>query len=678
MKKLRSPRGNEIPASAAVTMIAALLTMGGAAAVIHFTDFDRLYVILFAMCGFAVIMLAAGLIYALVTKRRNSRFSPGNSSVFGNISLSFIQNISLPVAITESNGRIVWHNTEMQTATGKSEQLYGKFIDAICSTTLDAVIRSGPSGVRTRFISDDGNEGSNIYNVVGRKVTSRSGVYMTFCFYDLTEIQKVHTRMEEEDTVIAYIMIDNLEEISKYIDPQNDTVLSDVSAILFRFADSVDGVIRGFGQNKYICIFKARFLPELIAGKFSLLDEVREVHLGDAFMPVTISMGLSTVKGSLREKSSAAEAALDMALRRGGDQAVVKTAEGIDFYGGKTSAVQKRTRVRARVVSNELLALIAASGNVLIMGHKYADYDAFAACMAVAKICMFCGVKCNIIANRNDPNLRMCFEKIHRMQEYRGIFVDALAAQDLCSAGTLTVLADVNNVKLCEAPDILSHTNSFVVIDHHRKTAEFATQPLIEYIEPAASSACELMTEMLEQILPKGALTKDEADLLLTGILLDTKQFTRNTGVRTFSAALYLREEGASPADVQEFFKTAIADFLSQTRFESNVVIYKSIIAIALNNRQDNTPNERVTAAKVADHLLTVSGVAAAFALCRIGDTVHISARSQGAINVQLLLEKIGGGGHFDSAGAQIADVSVADALSKLRAAIDEYLETGE
>ncbi|MBO4217736.1 MAG: DHH family phosphoesterase [Clostridia bacterium] len=678
MSKLKTPRGSEMPAVAIALMIIALLVMGGAAAVIYFTGLDPFTVVLAAACGFAVVVLIAGAIYVLAAKRKSSRFSPGNSSVFGNISLSFIQNISLPVAVTESNGRIVWHNTEMQNAAGRKEQLYGKFLDSICSTTLDAVIRSGVSGVQTRFVSDDGSEGSRIYNVVGRKVTSRTGIYMTFCFYDLTEIHRVYTRMDEEDTVVAYIMIDNLDEISKYIDPQNDTVLSDVSAILFRFADSVDGVIRGFGQNKYICIFKAKFLPELTAGRFSLLDEVREVHLGDAFLPVTISIGLSTVKGTLHEKSAAAEAALDMALRRGGDQAVVKTADGIDFYGGKTKGVQKRTRVRARVVSNELLALIAASNNVLVMGHKYADYDAFASCMAIAKICMFCGVKCNIIANRNDPNLRMCFEKISKMQEYRNVFVDALTAQDLCTAGTLTVLADVNNVKLCEAPDILANTTSFVVIDHHRKMAEFATQPLIEYIEPAASSASELMAEMLEQILPKGGLTKDEADLLLTGILLDTKQFTRNTGVRTFSSALYLREEGASPSDVQEFFKTAISDFLSQTRFESNVVIYKSIIAIALNNRQDNTPGERVTAAKVADHLLSVSGVAAAFALCRIGDTVHISARSQGMINVQLLLEKIGGGGHFDSAGAQISDVSVADALSKLRAAIDDYLESGD
>lgn len=677
MKRMKTG-GSTIPAIATLIAILAMLSMGGAAAVIYFTEFDRLTTVLCATCAFAFMAVLSCSLYAVIAKKKSERFSPGNSSVFGNISLSFIQNITMPVAITESNGKIVWHNPAMQAATGRADPLYGKFIDVICSTTLDAVIRSGTAGVHTRFVSDDGTEGSGIYNVVGRKVTSRTGIYMTFCFYDLTEIHRVYTRMSEEDTIVAYIMIDNLEEISKYIDPQNDTVLSDVSAILFRFADSVEGVIRGFGQNKYICMFKMKYLSELIAGRFSLLDEVREVHLGAAFLPVTISMGLSTVSGSLREKSAAAEAALDMALRRGGDQVVVKTAEGIDFYGGKTKAVQKRTRVRARVISSEFLALVSAASNVLIMGHKYADYDAFASCMAVAKICMFCGVKCNIIANRNDPNLRMCFEKINKLQEYRNIFVDALTAQDLCSAGTLTVLADVNNIKLCEAPDVLTHTGSFVVIDHHRKIAEFATQPLIEYIEPAASSASELMTEILEQILPKGALTKDEADLLLAGILLDTKQFTRNTGVRTFSSALYLREEGASPADVQEFFKTAISEFLSQTRFESNVVIYKSIIAIALNNRADNTPAERVTAAKVADHLLSVSGVAAAFALCRIGDTVHISARSQGKINVQLLLEKIGGGGHFDSAGAQIADVTVADALTKLRAAIDAHLSTEE
>lgn len=236
-------------------------------------------------------------------------------------------------------------------------------------------------------------------------------------------------------------------------------------------------------------------------------------------------------------------------------------------------------------------------------------------------------------------------------------------------------MVDVNNVNFCEAPDVIGNAKNVVIIDHHRKTAEFAIQPNIVYIESSASSAAELVSELLEQVLPQGALSKEIADLLFAGMLLDTKQFTHNTGVRTFGSALYLRGEGASPLDANALFKTSIQDFLTEARFESNVVIHRSVIAIALNNEQSLSGMSRVNAAKAADRLLHVEGVLAAFAICKIGDTVHISARSESSINVQLILEKMGGGGHFDAAGAQVSNVTIQDALATLRACIDEYMD---
>ena len=238
---------------------------------------------------------------------------------------------------------------------------------------------------------------------------------------------------------------------------------------------------------------------------------------------------------------------------------------------------------------------------------------------------------------------------------------------------TLAVLVDVNNIDFCEAPDIVNTARDVVIIDHHRKTAEFKIQPKISYIEPSASSASELLCEFLEQIIPLKTLPKLEADFLLAGIFLDTKNFTHNTGIRTFSSAMYLRGEGANPLDAKALFNMELEDFRSEASFETNVVMYRSFIAIALNENEDNPPIARVNASRAADRLLTVAGVKASFALCRIGDCVHISARSQGKINVQLILEKIGGGGHFDSAGAQMKDSTVANAVSMLRAAIDEY-----
>jgi c-di-AMP phosphodiesterase-like protein len=244
---------------------------------------------------------------------------------------------------------------------------------------------------------------------------------------------------------------------------------------------------------------------------------------------------------------------------------------------------------------------------------------------------------------------------------------------DLIRSDTLLVVVDANNASIFESPEIADHVEDLVIIDHHRKTAEFKKSPLISYIEPSASSACELVAEMLEQFIPTGMLDAEDANALLAGILLDTKQFTKATGTKTFSAALYLRDEGASPSDVQDLFKTTLDDFMREAKFGSNVTIYRDCMAISQNDGE-GTGSDRISAAKVADKLLTVEGVAASFALVRIGNAIHISARSSGTVNVQLILERIGGGGHFDSAGAQMSDGSMHDAVVRLKNAIDSYL----
>jgi c-di-AMP phosphodiesterase-like protein len=362
-----------------------------------------------------------------------------------------------------------------------------------------------------------------------------------------------------------------------------------------------------------------------------------------------------------------------MALQRGGDQVVVKSEDNFDFYGGKTKTVQKQDKVRSRVIANELIGLLSTAENVIVMGHKYPDFDAFASCIAVLRLAKFCGVKAFIVCDKTTKTLAPCFSKIEGDPEYEHVFIDKTEAQDMIRSDTLAVLVDVNNIDFCEAPDIVNTARDVVIIDHHRKTSEFKIQPKISYIEPSASSASELLCEFLEQIIPLKTLPKIEADFLLAGIFLDTKNFTHNTGIRTFASAMYLKGEGANPLDARAFFNMELEDFRSEASFETNVVMYRSFIALALNENEDNPPIARVNASRAADRLLSVSGVRASFALCRIGDSVHISARSQGKINVQLILEKIGGGGHFDSAGAQLKGSTVSNAVSLLREAIDEY-----
>jgi c-di-AMP phosphodiesterase-like protein len=632
--------------------------------------------VLYWALGIYIFMLAVIAIVEFVRRRmKTGDFTEIKGSIFGTLSLDFIQKLYMPVLICDDKGKIVWYNSALSANFHSKGVLYGKYLDSICNATIERIMGSEEK-VEVSFISagEVADADTDVFIAKGYKAASRGKDYYITIFENITEEKKLEKRLEDEDTIIAYAMIDNLDELMQYVQELYATAASDVEVILRRHMEKIGGVVRDYGHNKFMCVFAKENLAEFTKERFSMLDDIRSIHVGDTTLPVTISMGIAVISGTLYEKERATQSALDMALQRGGDQVVIKTLEGYEYYGGKTKTVQKRTKVRARVIANELLMLLSSAENVLIMGHKFPDFDAFASCLAVLRLARFCGVEALIVTDRSTKAIAPCFKRIENMPEYENVFIDKTEAQDMIRSGTLAVVVDVNNIDFCEAPDVVNTVRDVVIIDHHRKTAEFEMKPKIVYIEPSASSASELLSEFLEQVLLPGALPKVEADFLLAGMLLDTKMFTRNTGVRTFSSAMYLRGEGANPSDAQAFFKMEIDDFLSEASFESNVVIYKSVIAIALNEDDSNSPAVRINAARAADRLLNVEGVMAAFALCRIGDTVHISARSQSQINVQLILEKMGGGGHFDSAAAQMKSYTVASALTSLRAAIDEYL----
>ena len=633
--------------------------------------------VLYWALGIYIFTLALIAAISLVRKRmKTGDFTEIKGSIFGTLSLDFIQKLYMPVLICDDKGKIVWYNTALSANFKTKGVLYGKYLDSICNATVERIMSGGEEKGEVSFISagEVVEDDTPVFVAKGYQTASRGKTYYITIFENITEEKKLEKRLEDEDTLIAYAMIDNLDELMQYVQELYSTAASDVGAILRRHMEKIGGVVRDYGHNKFMCVFAKEHLAELTRERFSMLDDIREIHVGDTTLPVTISMGIAVISGTLYEKERATQAALDMALQRGGDQVVIKSLEGYEYYGGKTKTVQKRTKVRARVIANELLMLLSSAENILIMGHKFPDFDAFASCIAILRLARFCGVEALIITDKSTKAIAPCFKRIENMPEYENVFIDKTEAQDMIRSGTLAVVVDVNNVDFCEAPDVVNTVRDVVIIDHHRKTAEFTMKPKIVYIEPSASSVSELLSEFLEQVLLPGTLPKVEADFLLAGMLLDTKMFTRNTGVRTFSSAMYLRGEGANPSDAQAFFKMEIEDFLSEASFESNVVIYKSVMAIALNEDDENPSAVRINAARAADRLLNVEGVMAAFALCRIGDTVHISARSQSTINVQLILEKMGGGGHFDSAAVQMKSSTVASALTSLRAAIDEYL----
>jgi c-di-AMP phosphodiesterase-like protein len=362
-----------------------------------------------------------------------------------------------------------------------------------------------------------------------------------------------------------------------------------------------------------------------------------------------------------------------MALQRGGDQAVVKIEDNTEFFGGRTNAATKRTKVRARVVGLELMNYINKASNVIIMAHKYPDYDALGASLGFARLAMYCGVKVNVVTDFKNQNIKKCMKIIGDNRQYKGVFVDAASGLDLVSPDTLLILVDVNNPIMFESRDIYDNVYNIAVVDHHRKTAEFPRKPIFELIEPSASSASELVSEMLDFTLQESLLSPMEANMLLAGITLDTRNFTKGAGTKTFAAAMYLRDNGASYEAIQDLFKANISEYRQEALFGQKIEVYRHCMAIAANENGVDA-SDKILASRVADNLLMIDEVMASFALVQIGDSVHVSARSNGTINVQLILEALKGGGRYDAAGAVVKS-GMQQALLTLKDAIDNYLD---
>ncbi|MCI8388412.1 MAG: hypothetical protein HFE63_08130 [Clostridiales bacterium] len=659
-----------------MTIMLAVVFIALYALIIHFSELDPLVVGGIIIACFLLASFIGSKLYGFFSFRMVGPEDEQLSPILGNITLDFILKLYLPVIICDESGKIIWYNSAFTKVANPREVLYAKYIDGVCNVTIDKILTDTTSSPDSTD-AIDGVEAvayDRVFRIKGYNITAQNKHYVITVWNERTELRHLAKRLADEETIIAYIMIDNLDELMQFVQEKYRSASAEVEAILKRWADSVGGILKEYERDKFIFLFESRYLDEFIERRFDILDRIREVRIGEGSMPVTVSIGISRVHGTLADKDHDAHASLDLALQRGGDQVVVKNAHNTEFYGGRTKTVQKRTKVRARVIANELTMHMAKSHNVLIMGHRNPDYDSIGACVGIARLAMFCGVKANIVVNKTEPSIKSAISRVDTLAEYSDIFVDSFVGQDMIHSDTLLVIVDVNNPAQFAAPDIADNVGTIAVIDHHRKTGEFKRQPVINYIEPSASSTCELISEILEQALPIGGLHREEADVLYAGMLLDTKQFSRNTGVRTFSAALYLRSEGANPTEVQYFFKSGLDDFMREAKFSMNVVTYRQIFAISMSDG-DGTPEDRIAAAKAADKLLNVDGVMASFALVHIEDSVHISARSAGNVNVQLILEKIGGGGYYESAGALLKNVSMASALTSLKDAIDEYMK---
>ena len=574
------------------------------------------------------------------------------------------KNSRSPVIAIDFHGTVLWYNDAMREAIDSYNNYVGDNISELFSLDYDD-IRDEEAVV---------NFNNKVYSIEGFVISKNdNGIYLAV-FNDVTELSIIKKKYDEERAAVAYIAIDNVEDILQYVHEKYADAVDKIEDKLKAWADSMNGILKSYDNDKYILFFDSVYLKDCVKNRFEILDEIRDARVGDG-VSITISMGVSHRKGTLKERELDARDAVDMALQRGGDQVVYKSESETVYYGGRTKTVYKRANVRSRTFANQLASLMARSDNVIIMGHRYGDFDSFGASIGVARLAMLCGIKANIAVDLRDKNLRPCIELMQKTEMYELVFVDNADGLDLISPDTLVVLVDHSSLGRAQFSDIATKAGQVVIIDHHRKNDQMPESVVLSYIEPSASSTCELVSEMLENAVSSQSLLKEEADLLLAGILLDTKQFTRNTGTRTFGAAQYLRGAGADPTDVYNLFKAAPEDLSKEARFHTSIVMYKSGIAFACCDG-DTDETYRVIASKAADKMLTLRGVNAAFTLVQIGEQIHISGRSAGKVNVQLILEKLHGGGHFDVAGAQVASSSVSEVLVTLKASIDSYLET--
>ncbi|MGG3918248.1 DHH family phosphoesterase [Parageobacillus thermoglucosidasius] len=499
-------------------------------------------------------------------------------------------------------------------------------------------------------------------------------------FFDVTEQVELQKQYEAERLVLAVIFLDNYDEITQGMDDQAKSQMnSHVTSMLNQWAHDYGIFLKRTSSDRFIAVLNEHILAQLEKSKFSILDEVREQTM-KYNVQLTLSIGIGAGVPSLPELGALAQSSLDLALGRGGDQVAIKQGNGkVKFYGGKTNPMEKRTRVRARVISHALRELIAESDKVLIMGHKYPDMDALGAAIGILKVVQLNQKEGFIVIDteQTDSGAQHLIEELKKHSELWSRFIKPEQGLELITDDTLLIIVDTHRPSLVIEEKLLYRTDHIVVIDHHRRGEEFVEDPMLVYMEPYASSTSELVTELLEYQPKRTKLAMLEATALLAGIVVDTKSFTFRTGSRTFDAASYLRAQGADTILVQKLLKESIVNYVKRAKIIENASIDARGIAIAKGD--PNETYDQVLIAQTADTLLMLSGVVASFVISKRADqTIGISARSLGDINVQVIMESLGGGGHLTNAAAQLSDVTLEEAEQRLKAAINDYLEGGK
>ena len=597
-------------------------------------------------------------------------------SVTGSVdtaSKSTLINSPLPTLVFRPDtGEIIWSNESFLQLAGVREHLFEMRLSEAVPDFQVQWLLSGKQESPERV--ELNNHRFRVYGslVRSRNRTGVQSLVATTYWVETTEADHLREVYEASRPVAAILMLDNYEDLMKACeDTQRSAVLAQIDEKLQTWANAGQGILLKTDRNHYLFLFEEQYFQHFVDEKFSILDTVRAIRVAENIHP-TLSIGIGKDSPSIPELYKNAKLSLEMALSRGGDQAVVRNQVDFAFYGGRTKATEKRTKVKSRVMANAFRELIADAGEVYIMGHSFADMDAVGAAAGICCAARKRGKQARIVIDREHTAAETLIARLDALPEYSGVFLTPAEAFLQMRADTLLVVVETNRPDMVENPQLLEACNRVAVIDHHRRAATYIENAAFNFHEPYASSASELVTELLQYLVEPTDLLREEAGALLAGIVLDTKHFTQRTGGRTFEAAAFLRRSGADTAEVQRLFQGDLKDMVTKYDIIRRAEMYRSSIAVSV---VEEPGVDRVAAAQAADDLLTLKGVQASFVIYAAEGAVLMSARSLGEINVQVILEALGGGGNSTTAGARIEDTDPESVRQQLIGVLDAYFE---
>ena len=607
------------------------------------------------------------------------------SSNYSQVQRQLLYDLSIPYCLIDNNGRVMWMNKMMLEKTEKKKD-FRKNIATVFHEITPNIFPTGEESKEVR-ISYQGRDycvemkrisidkftrGVNI--VSSDKCDSFVAMYM----FDETDINMYIQKIKEERFVVGLIYIDNYEEALESIDDvRRSLFVGLIDKRVNKYFAAGAAIVRKLEKDKYLAVFRYKYLEKLLEDKFSILEDIKNVKVGNE-MTITLSVGIGTGAGEYSKNFDIAKAAMDLALGRGGDQAVVKDAEKIMYFGGKSQQMEKNTRVKVRVKAHALKQILETTENVLIMGHQIADIDAFGSAVGIYAIFRRLGKEAHIVINDVTSSVKPFMDRFLGKTDYpQDLFLLKEEAPQYVNSMTAVIVVDVNIPQRTECPELLDKCKTIMVFDHHRQSSEPISGAVLSYVDPYASSASEMITEMIQYVEDSVKIKAIEADALYAGINIDTDGFNNKSGPRTFEAAAFLRRHGADVTRVRKLLRNDMAEYRAVAQAVSKATVYRDVFAIAkFEGEGVESPTEG--GAKAANQLLDISGIKASFVITPFNDAIYISARSIDEVNVQLIMEKLGGGGHMTIAGVQLKDCTADQAVQTIKVTLDSMIKDGE